>query len=75
MIKFMHSFRQYLDEQSDDEEEEKARHAKVKRREQETHGRLLATGGKEGEEAEKSRHRAVKRGEQSRHTRDKRSKY
>ena len=64
----MKTFGQYISERDtkDDDEREAARHAKVKHREQETHDRLLATGGKEGEEAEKSRHRASKKGEQQR---------
>ena len=78
MLKFIQSFRQYLGERNtdkDEDEKEAIRHAKVKRREQETHDRLLATGGKEGEEAEKSRHRAAKKGEQQRHVANPRSKH
>ena len=71
----MQSFRQYISEQDDEEEREKSRHAKVKRREQDAHRRVLDVGGPEGEEAEKSRHRAAKKGEHQRHVADRRSKY
>lgn len=76
MSNFVKSFRQYLlGEDSDEEEEEKVRHARAKHREQAQHRRVLDVGGPEGEEAEKARHRAAKRGEQQRHVGDHRSKY
>ena len=75
MPHFIQSFGQYIHESRDEEEEEKIRHHRAKKREQETHDRLLSTGGREGEEAEKRRHRAAKKSEQQRHVVDPKSKY
>jgi len=76
MSNFIKTFRQYLlGEDRDEDEREKIRHGMARRREQEQHRRVLATGGKEGDEAEKFRHRSSKRGEQQRHIADRRSKY
>ncbi len=76
MSNFIQTFSQYLlGEDRDEDEKEKSRHARMKRREQDAHQRVLSTGDREGEEAEKVRHRSARRSEQQRHVGDHRSKY
>ena len=75
MFNFMKTFRQYIDEQGNDDPKEWKRHRTLRQREQERHNRIMDIGGKEGEEAEKIHHRTAKKAEQHRHVGHEHSKY